>query len=98
MGKFIQLTTKRIQNLPLDWADTRTFKICLNTDHILLVRPNQGGNHCVIFVDNICSQYRPESVDLDESGFEEEREDVRNSRAAIIIVEESFEQVRAMLC
>ena len=98
MAKFIQLTTRKIKNLPLDWHDERSFKICLNTDHIVLARPNGAGSGCVMFVDSQCTNWRPDCVDLDASGFEEDRKNVRNTRASMIIVEESYEQVKGMLC
>lgn len=93
MAKFIQLTTKSIKNLPLNISDDRVFKICLNTDHVVLARPSENGDGCFLFVDNQCSSYYSEDINDHD-----DRSDLRTLRAARIIVEESYEQVRAMLC
>lgn len=100
MGKFIQLTTKKISNLPLGWDDERVFKICLNTDHIVLARPTASGNGCMLFIDSQCTTWIPEVIaqNLYSPNYEDDLRDVRSIRASEIIVAESYEQVLAMLC
>ena len=108
MAKFIQLTTRKIKNLSLGYKEERAQKIDLNVDHILLVRPNASdSSSCVIFVDGICSAvgdrdeiYADYSIDEADDIAKKDgwREDVRSTRFSMIVVEESYEQVRAMLC
>lgn len=95
MSKFIHLTTRKVDNLPLGYVDKRPFKISLNVDHIVLVRPNAAdSNSSVLYVDSICSSYLPlDFSDMDS----DERANVRTEKMSMIIVEESYEQVRKML-
>ncbi len=107
MAKFIQLTTRKIKNLSLGKAEERAFKIDLNVDHILLIRPNANdSSSCVIFVNGICSAVGDRDmiyVDYDRDDADRmdqknaKREDERSAHSSMIIVEESYEQVREML-
>lgn len=89
MAKFIQLTAKSIKNLPLTISDDRVFDICINTDHIVLARPIENSDGCFLIVDNQCSSFYREDINELEA-----RCDIRTIRAARILVEESYEQVR----
>lgn len=106
MAKFIQLTTRKIRNLSLGFEEERKFKIDLNVDHILLIRPHAtDSSNCVIFVNGICSAltdyteiYDDFYEDADDvAKVNKKREDVRSTKSSMITVEESYEQVREML-
>ena len=109
MAKFIQLTTKKIKNLPGGFIEKRKFAISLNADHVIMARPSAESDGSVIFVDALCSGWFPENADdriyadYNEDSEKEiarknnEREDIRTTKSSMIVVEESYEQVRGML-
>lgn len=93
----------KVLNLPTNSfsAEQRTFKIYLNTDHIVLARPNGAGSGCVLFVDTLCSTFmelNEYDVNVDFKEYSSvEREGWINTKSSMIVVEESYEQVREML-
>ena len=109
MAKFIQLTTKRIKNLPGGFTEKRKFAISLNADHVIMARPSANSDGSVIFVDALCSGLIPEDADdriyadyydddeKDIARKNNNREDIRTTKSSMIVVEESYEQVRGML-
>ena len=109
MAKFIQLTTKRIRNLPDGFIEERKFAISLNADHVIMARPSANSDGSVIFVDALCSGLIPEdavfsiyadyNIDSEKviARKNNKREDIRTTKSSMIVVEESYEQVRGML-